>query len=104
MAGWNTRFLLVCPNFRCYVSFREGNFSIKNPPLHGSVKKYRFVPMEMAVVWDLLASPSVTNQVSDGTRSASAMMYVTGIWITSSCPWKAKESPIFKATVAGFYG
>ena len=23
--GWNTRFLLGWPNFRCYVSFREGN-------------------------------------------------------------------------------
>jgi len=32
------------------------------------------------------------------------MMYVTGMKIAISCPWKAKESPIFKATVAGFKG
>ena len=42
MDGWNTSFLLGWPFFRCYVSFRQGNFWNKNLQTDGNLEDGNF--------------------------------------------------------------
>ena len=55
--GWNTSFLLGCPIFRCYVSFREGSYLSHSVP-------WFFVHMKhMGIQFSEMASGESTVQI-----------------------------------------